>query len=112
MAFGNDERMTRRDRISIIESYAGSRFADNLDFTRQTTERTLFSLLARQLIEVVVLIQFVVLVCNEAFIWQLNVALICVLLVDGMKSETFFSQVSANSKICRSIGGKQIGDIH
>ena len=32
--------------------------------------------------------------------------------MNGMKSETFFGQVAANGKVCRSLWRKQSGDIH
>jgi len=45
---------------------------------------------------VVVLIKLVTFVCRKTLVWQLDVALVGVLLVDGMKPKAFFCQVSAN----------------
>ena len=50
--------MTRRYGVTIIESYASSRFANDFNAARQFAERTLFTLFTRQFIEMIVLIQF------------------------------------------------------
>lgn len=68
--------------------------------------------LARQFVEVVILIEFVALVSDEALVWQLDVALISPLLMDGMESKTFFCQITANGEVSSSLWREQVGYIH
>ena len=112
MAFGNNQGMPRRDRITIIESNTSGCFADDFHSSRQTTERTSLALLTRQFVEVLILIEFITFVGYQTLIGQFYITLIGVLLVNSMQPETFFRQVSTHSKVCRSFGRKQIGDVH
>ena len=109
---GGDKRMTGRDRIAIVEGHAGSRLADDFHSAGQAAERTLLAFHARQLVEMVVLIEFVAFVGDKTLVRQLYITLVCILLVDGMESEALFCQVTTHGKIGRSLWGKQVGDIH
>ena len=60
----------------------------------------------------VVLIQFVTLVGNETLVWQFDVALIGILFMYGVESETFFCQVTTYCKICSSFWREKISNIH
>lgn len=109
---GDDKRMTGRDGIAIVEGHAGSRLADDFHSAGQAAERTLLAFHARQLVEMVVLIEFVAFVGDKTLVRQLYITLVCILLVDGMESEALFCQVTTHGKIGRSLWGKQVGDIH
>ena len=109
---GDDKRMTRRDGIAIVEGHTGSRLADDFHSTGQAAERTLLAFHTRQLVEMVVLVEFVAFVGDEALVRQFHVTLVRVLLVDGMKPEALFRQVTTYRKVGRSLGGKQVGNIH
>ena len=110
--FGDDESMTGRDRISIVECNTSCRFADDFHSAGQAAERTLLAFHTRQLVEMVVLVEFVAFVGDEALVRQFHVTLVRVLLVDGMKPEALFRQVATHGKVGRPLGGKQVGDIH
>ncbi len=112
MPLGDDERMTGRDGIAVVEGNAGGRLADDFHSAGKTAERTLFAFHARQLVEMVVLVEFVTFVADEALVRQFHVTLVRVLLVDGMKPEALFFKVATDGKVGRSLGGKQVGDIH
>ena len=60
----------------------------------------------------VILIQFVTCIGNKTFVRKFDIALVCVLFVYGVQSETFFGQVTTYSEICCSFRGKQICYIH
>ena len=109
---GDDKRMTGRDGIAIVEGHAGSCLADDFHSAGQAAERTLLAFHARQLVEMVVLIEFVAFVGDKTLVRQLYITLVCILLVDGMESEALFCQVTTHGKIGRSLWGKQVGDIH
>ena len=109
---GDDKRMTGRDGIAIVEGHAGSRLADDFHSAGQAAERTLLAFHARQLVEMVVLIEFVAFVGDKTLVRQLYITLVCILLVDGMESEALFCQVTTHGKVGRPLGGKQVGDIH
>ena len=68
MTFRNNQSMTRRDRISIIESDTSSCLANDFHSSRQTAERTSFAFLARQFVEVLILIEFLTFVGYQALI--------------------------------------------
>ena len=53
---GDDERMTGRDGIAIVEGHTGSRLADDFHSAGKAAERTLLAFHARQLVEMVVLV--------------------------------------------------------
>ncbi len=57
----------------------------------------------------VVLIEFVVGVRDKALVRQFHVALIGVLLMDGMQTETFFHEVAAHREKGCAVWGKQVG---
>ena len=59
-----------------------------------------------------ILIEFITFVGYQTLIGQFHITLIGVLLMNGMKPETFFLQVSTYSKVRRSFRRKQIGDVH
>lgn len=109
---GDDKRMTRRNRITIVECNTSCRFADDFHSTGQAAERTLLAFHTRQLVEMVVLVEFVAFVGDEALVRQFHVTLVRILLVDGMKPEAFFCQVTTDGKISRPFWGEQVGDIH
>ena len=109
---GDDKRMTGRDGIAIVEGHAGSRLADDFHSAGQAAERTLLAFHARQLVEMVVLIEFVAFVGDKTLVRQLYITLVCILLVDGMESEALFCQVTTHGKVGRPLRGKQVGDIH
>ena len=110
--FGDDKRMTGRDGIAIVEGHTGSRLADDFHSAGKAAERTLLAFHARQLVEMVVLVEFVAFVADEALVWQFHVTLVSVLLVDSVEPEALFRQVTSYRKVGRPLGGKQIGDIH
>lgn len=112
VSLGDDESMTGRDGIAIVEGHAGSRLADDFHSAGQAAERTLLAFHARQLVEMVVLIEFVAFVGDKTLVRQLYITLVCILLVDGMESEALFCQVTTHGKVGRPLGGKQVGDIH
>ena len=112
MPLGDDERMTGRDGIAVVEGNTSSCLADDFHSAGKTAERTLLAFHARQLVEMVVLVEFVAFVADEALVRQFHVALVRVLLVDGMESEALFCQVATHGKVGRPLGGKQVGDIH
>ncbi len=112
VTFGNDQSMSRGHRITVIESNAGGRLADDFHSAGKSAERTLLAFHARQLVEMVVLVEFVAFVADEALVRQFHVTLVRVLLVDGMKPEALFFKVATDGKVGRSLGGKQVGDIH
>ena len=66
--FGDDKRMTGRDGIAIVEGHTGSRLADDFHSTGQAAERTLLAFHTRQLVEMVVLVEFVTIVGDEALV--------------------------------------------
>ena len=101
--FGNDERMTRRDRITIVECNTSCRLADDFHSTGKAAERTLLAFHARQLVEMVILVEFVALVGDEALVRQFNITLVCIFLMNGMEPEAFFLKVAAYGKIGRSL---------
>lgn len=109
---GDDKRMTGRDGIAIVEGHAGSRLADDFHSARQTAERTLLAFHARQLVEMVVLIEFVAFVGDKTLVWQFHVTLVRVLLVDGMEPEPLFRQVATDGKVSSPLWREQVGDIH
>lgn len=112
VALGDDERMAGRDGIAVVESDAGGRLADDFNTTRQPAERAGLALLAGQFVEMVVLIQLVALVGDEALVGQSDVALIRPLLVYGMKPEALFRQVAAHGKVGRPFWRQQVGNTH
>ena len=109
---GDDERMTGRDGIAVVEGNASSCLADDFHSAGKTAERTLLAFHALQLVEMVVLVEFVAFVADEALVRQFHVALVRVLLVDGMEPEALFLKVATDGKVGRSLGGKQVGDVH
>ena len=112
MPFGYDKRMTGRDGIAIVEGHTGSRLADDFHSAGKTAERTLLAFHARQLVEMVVLIEFVAFVGDKTLVWQFHVTLVRVLLVDGMEPESLFRQVATDGKVSRPLWREQVGDIH
>ena len=60
----------------------------------------------------VVLVEFVAFISDNALVWQFYITLICILPMDGMEPEALFFKVAAHGKIGRSLWGKQVGDIH
>ena len=90
MTLRDNQRVTGGHRVTVVESDARGRLANDFNPARQFTERAGFALLARQLIEVIVLIEFVTLVGDEALVRQLDIALISILLVYGMEPEALF----------------------
>lgn len=109
---GDDERMTGRDGIAVVEGNASSCLADDFHTAGKTAERTLLTFHARQLVEMVVLVEFVAFVADEALVRQFHVTLVRVLLVDGMEPEALFIKVATDGKVGRSLGRKQVGDVH
>lgn len=109
---GDDKRMTGRDGIAIVEGHAGSRLADDFHSAGQAAERTLLAFHARQLVEMVVLIEFVAFVGDKTLVWQFHVTLVRVLLVDGMEPESLFRQVATDGKVSSPLWREQVGDIH
>lgn len=61
--FGDDKRMTGRDGIAIVEGHTGSRLAD--DFHSAGRRQKDFAFHARQLVEMVVLVEFVALLLTR-----------------------------------------------
>ena len=112
VSLGDDEGMTRRDGIAIVEGHAGGCLADDSYSAGQAAERTLLALHARQLVEMVVLVKFVAFVADEALVRQFYVTLVSVLLVDGVEPEALFRQVTTYRKVGRPLRGKQVGNIH
>lgn len=112
MTFRNNQSMTGRDGIAVVEGHAGSCLADDFHSTGQAAERTLLAFHTRQLVEMVVLVEFVALIADEALVWQFYVTLVSVLLVDGVEPEALFRQVTSYRKVGRPLRGKQVGDIH
>ena len=108
MALGDNKRMTWGHGIAIVEGYAGGGFADYLNTTGETAERTGLTFPTLHLVEMIVLIEFVTLIRDETLIWQFDIALVCVLLVDGMNAESFFCQVASYCIVCRAIGLEKI----
>ena len=109
---GDDKRMTGRDGIAIVEGHTGSRLADDFHSAGQAAERTLLAFHTRQLVEMVVLIEFVAFVGDKTLVWQFHVTLVRVLLVDGMEPEPLFRQVATDGKVSRPLWREQVGDIH
>ena len=109
---GNDERMTGRDGIAVVEGHASSCLADDFHSTRKSAEWALLTFHTWQLVEMVVLVEFVAFVGDKTLVRQIHVTLVRVLLVNGMKPESFFCQVTPYGKVGRSLWGKQVGDIH
>lgn len=54
MTFGNNQCMTRRYRITIVEGNTSSCLAYDFHPAGKTAERTFYAFLARQLVEVVI----------------------------------------------------------
>ena len=104
--------MPRRDRIAVIECNTSGRLADDFHSAGQAAERTLLAFHTRQLVEMVVLVEFVAFVGDKTLVWQFHVTLVRVLLVDGMEPETLFFKVTSYRKVGRPLRGKQVGDIH
>lgn len=104
--------MTGRDGIAVVEGNASSCLADNFHTAGKTAERTLLAFHARQLVEMVVLIEFVAFVGDKTLVWQFHVTLVRVLLVDGMEPEPLFRQVATDGKVSRPLWREQVGDIH
>ena len=109
---GDDEHMTGRDGIAVVEGNASSCLADDFHSAGQAAERTLLAFHARQLVEMVVLVELVAFVADKALVRQFHVTLVRILLVDGMKSEALFCQVTTDGKISRPLWGEQVSDIH
>lgn len=65
---GDDERMTGRNRIAIVECNTSCCLADDFHSTGQAAERTLLAFHTRQLVEMVVLVEFVAFVGHEALV--------------------------------------------
>ena len=112
VSLGNDERMTGRDGIAIVEGHAGGCLADDFHSAGQAAERTLLAFHTRQLVEMVVLVEFVAFVGDKTLVWQLHVTLVRVLLVDGMEPEPLFRQVATDGKVSCPLWREQVGDIH
>ena len=112
MAFGYNQSMPRRDRIAVIECNTSGRLADDFHPTGKTAKWAFLAFHARQLVEMVILVELVALVGNEALVRQFHVALVRVLLVDGMEPEALFFKIAADGKVGRPLGGKQVGNIH
>ena len=100
---GDDERMTRGDRITVVECNTSGRLADDFHPTGKTAKWAFLAFHARKLVEMVILVEFVALVGNEALVRQFHITLVCVLLVDGVEPEAFFLKVAAHGKIGRSL---------
>ena len=100
--------MTWGHGITIIEGYAGGGFADYFHTTGETAERTGLTFPTLHLVEMIVLIEFIAFIRYESLIWQFDIALVCVLLVDGMNAESFFCQVTSHCIVCRAIGFEKI----
>ena len=109
---GDDERMTGRDGIAVVEGNASSCLADNFHTAGKTAKWAFLAFHARQFVEMVVLVEFVAFVADEALVRQFHVTLVRVLLVDGMEPEALFFKVAAHGKVGRSLWGKQVGDVH
>lgn len=112
MAFGYNQSMPRRDRIAVIECNTSGRLADDFHPTGKTAKWAFLAFHARQLVEMVILVELVAFVADEALVRQFHVALVRVLLVDGMEPEALFFKVAAHGKVGRSLGRKQVGDVH
>lgn len=67
MSFGYDQCMSRRNGVTIIECDTGSCFADDFHSAGQATKWTLFTFNSWELVEMVVLVEFVTLVSHKAF---------------------------------------------
>ena len=65
---GDDKRMTGRNRIAIVECNTSCCLADDFHSTGQAAERTLLAFHTRQLVEMVVLVEFVAFVGHEALV--------------------------------------------
>ena len=109
---GDDKRMTGRDGIAIVECNTSCRFADDFHSAGKTAERTLLAFHTRQLVEMVVLVEFVAFVGDKTLVWQFHVTLVRVLLVDGMEPEPLFRQVATDGKVSCPLWREQVGDIH
>ena len=104
--------MTGRYGITIIEGDASSRFANDFHSSRQTAEWAFFPLNAWELVEMVILVEFITLVSNDALKRQSDITLISILFVDRMKPKAFFRQISTNRKIGSTLWQEQICYIH
>ena len=110
--FGNYQRMTRRYRITIVEGNTSSRLTDDFHISGKIAKMASYPIFPWQFVEVVILIEFIAFISNEALVWQFDIALISPLLMNGMKSEAFFGQVTTHRKIGCTLGREQIGDAH
>ena len=86
----NNQRMTRRNGITIVEANTGSRFADDFNISGKIAEMASYSVFPRQFVKVVILIEFITLISDEALVRQFNVALISPLLMNGMQPKALF----------------------
>ena len=93
VAFGNYQRMTFADGITVEKGNGWRRFADYLNFRIKFAERAgvgKFVLLFEiSFIKMLIFINFAVFVYENAFVWQNHIALICRLFVYKMSAESF-----------------------
>lgn len=100
---GDDESMTGRDGITIVEGHASSCLANDFHSAGKAAERALLAFHARQFVEMVVLVEFVAFISDNALVWQFYVTLVSVLLVDGVEPEALFRQVTSYRKVGRPL---------
>ena len=112
MTLGNDKCMTWRNWITIVESYACRRFTNYFHIASKITEMATNSIFPRQLVEVVILIEFVAFIGNKALVWQFYIALVSVLLMNGMNTETLLCQITTHGKVGCTLWRKKIGNTH
>lgn len=112
MPLGNNQCMTWRYRITIIERHTSSRLTNNFHSSRQTAERTNLPFLPGQLIEMLILIKLIARITFQTLERQTHIALIGLLTMNSMQSEPFFRQVTTYGKKGRSRRSKKVRDIH
>ena len=112
VACWDDERVSWRNRIAIIERYAQIGLADDAYATRQIAEWARAFLSTREFVEMDELIEFVGLIMYQTLKRQNYVALVGVLFMDGMQAETFLFQVASHRIISHSVWFEQIAHHH
>lgn len=112
MPLGDNQCMTWRYRITVIEHHTSSRLTNNFHSSRQTAERTNLPFLPGQLIEMLILIKFIARITFQTLERQPHITLIGVLAMNGMQPEPFFRQVTTHGKKGRSRRSKKVRDIH
>lgn len=112
VASWDDERVSWRNGIAIIERHAQICLTYDTNTTRQITERARSLLTTREFVEMNVLIKLVGLIVHQTLERQYHIALVCVLFVDGMQAEAFFFQIASYRIISHSVWFEQIAHHH